>query len=76
MPQHATLVATGVADVASGSIQGTRSTGMIEPERTATLQTAVAPGRYRLRLAGDAAAPAELLVGPERASSQNDLLLP
>ena len=51
-------------------------TGPINPRDTATLKATVKPGLYRVRVAGDAVAPATLAIGRERPSSQNDLLLP
>ncbi|CAB4918635.1 unannotated protein [freshwater metagenome] len=53
-----------------------RRTGAIEPQHTRSLQTTLAPGVYRLRVVGGLVAPAILRIGPERPSSQNDLLLP
>lgn len=53
-----------------------QQTAPINPDDTATLKATVEPGRYRVRVAGDAVAPATLLIGPERPSAQNDLMLP
>jgi hypothetical protein len=54
-----------------------QTVGPVSPKDTATLKVTVQPGTYELS-AGDGAAlePARLLVGPERQSSQNELLLP
>lgn len=61
----------------SGSKPGIRQqTGPINPNDTATLKANVAPGIYRVRVSGDAVAPATLAFGPKRPSSQNDLMLP
>ncbi len=61
----------------SASKPGIRQqTGPINPNDTATLKANVDPGLYRVRVGGDAVAPATLAVGPKRPSSQNDLMLP
>lgn len=61
----------------SGSKPGIRQqTGPINPNDTATLKANVSTGLYRVRVSGDAVAPATLAVGRERPSSQNDLMLP
>jgi hypothetical protein len=52
------------------------STGPINPADTGQIQTNTAPGRYILRTDDDAIVPARLVVGPERETSQNELLLP
>jgi hypothetical protein len=54
-----------------------QSVGPINPQDTATLKVTVGSGEYTL--AADEASglrPARLQVGPERASAQNQLLLP
>lgn len=54
-----------------------QQTGPINPNDTATLKATVIPGRYRVRVGSDAAvAPATLIFGGKRRSSQNDLMLP
>jgi hypothetical protein len=53
-----------------------QQTAPINPNDTATLKATVEPGVYRVRVAGDAVAPATLAIGRERPSSQNDLMLP
>ena len=53
-----------------------QQTGPINPNDTAQLQANVQPGLYRVRVRGDAVAPATLAIGRERPSSQNDLMLP
>jgi hypothetical protein len=53
-----------------------QQTGPINPNDTAQLQAKVQPGLYRVRVRGDAVAPATLAIGRERPSSQNDLMLP
>ena len=62
---------------APGSGPGTtRSTQPIEPSGTATIKTSFEPGRYSVRVEGDDITPAEIEVGPERETAQNDLGLP
>jgi hypothetical protein len=53
-----------------------QQTAPISPQDTATLKADVDPGRYSVHVAGDAIAAANLRVGPERPSAQNDLLQP
>ena len=53
-----------------------QETAPISPRDTATLKATVDPGRYSVHVAGDAIAAANLRVGPERPSAQNDLLQP
>jgi hypothetical protein len=61
----------------AGSRPGIRQqTGPINPNDTATLKATVGPGLYRIRVGGDAVAPATLAVAAKRPSSQNDLMLP
>ena len=53
-----------------------QQTGPINPNDTAQLKATVEPGLYRVRVRGDAVAPATLAIGRKRPSSQNDLMLP
>ena len=53
-----------------------QQTAPISPQDTATLKADVDPGRYSVHVVGDAIAAANLRVGAERASAQNDLLQP
>ena len=62
---------------AAGSGPGLKQeTAPISPRDTATLKADVDPGRYSVHVGGDAIAAADLRVGPERPSAQNDLLQP
>jgi hypothetical protein len=61
----------------AGSGPGLRQeTAPISPRDTATLKAEVKPGRYTVHVHGDGILAARLLVGPQRASAQNDLLQP
>jgi hypothetical protein len=53
-----------------------QQTAPISPQDTATLKADVDPGRYSVHVVGDAITAANLRVGPERPSAQNDLLQP
>jgi hypothetical protein len=54
-----------------------RSMGPINPQDTATVRLRVGPGEFTISAAESAGLPEETLqVGPERASGQNELLLP
>jgi hypothetical protein len=54
-----------------------RSVGPINPQDTATVRLRVEPGEYSVSAAESAGLrEAKLVVGPERPSAQNDLLLP
>ncbi len=53
-----------------------QSTGPINPNGTGQIQVNAKEGTYRLKVGDEAIAPAVLEVGPERATSQNTLLLP
>ena len=53
-----------------------QQTAPISPQDTATLKADVDPGRYSVHVVGDAIVAANLRVGPERRSAQNDLLQP
>lgn len=65
------------ADSPGSSTPGIRQqTGPINPQDTATLQAQVEPGTYSVKVAGEQVAPATVVIGPERSSSQNDLMLP
>lgn len=56
---------------------GTRHrSGPIDPRGTGTLKANVVRGTYELRVRDRAVRPAALHVGAERASAQNELLLP
>jgi hypothetical protein len=60
-----------------GSGPGIRQeTPPINPRDTATLTADVAPGTYRVHVAGDGIRAATFRVGSARASAQNDLLQP
>jgi hypothetical protein len=52
------------------------SSGLINPEDTARLAVDVQPGTYRISAKPSTAAPVRVVVGPRRASAQNDLQLP
>ena len=54
----------------------TETTGLVNPTDTGQIQLFAPPGRYRLGVGDDAIDPATLVVGPERETSQNQLLLP
>ena len=58
-------------------------TAPIQPQDTATIQKTLRPGIYEVRAGSSRAGdiedqirPATLTIGPERADSNNDLLLP
>ena len=53
-----------------------QQTGPINPQDTATIKAQALPGAYRVKVAGDTVAPAIVLIGHKRVSSQNDLMLP
>lgn len=53
-----------------------QTTGPINPEDTASLQLNLREGEYVIGVKGSGVKPARLRVGPNRASSQNQLLLP
>jgi hypothetical protein len=63
--------------LAPGEGPGVRQqTAPINPQDTATLAADVRPGRYMVRVSGDAIKRATLRVGRDRPSAQNDLLQP
>jgi hypothetical protein len=65
------------SDGATGSGPGIRQeTAPINPRDTATLTADVAPGTYRVHVAGDGIREATFRVGKPRPSAQNDLLQP
>jgi hypothetical protein len=65
------------ADLPGSSTPGIRQqTGPINPQDTATIKAQTLPGTYRVKVAGDTVAPATVLIGHKRLSSQNDLMLP
>jgi hypothetical protein len=73
-------IANLASDPASFEVKGSggdAATGEIQPGGVATLKTDLKQGSYQV-VAGGASGikPGTLHVGPERASSQNDLLLP
>jgi hypothetical protein len=53
-----------------------QQTSPINPHGTASLKADIAQGTYAVRVEGDGIKPAEIKVGPERESAQNDLLQP
>lgn len=53
-----------------------QDTGPINPGETARLKIDVDPGDYEVKVDGDDIRPAELKVGAERESAQNELLQP
>lgn len=60
-----------------GSGAGIRqTTSPINPAGTATLKVDLEPATYELSVSGGGIRPAEVTVGPERESAQNDLLQP
>ena len=65
-------------DGGPGSGPGSRpvQTGPINPRETASVKAEVKQGTYALRVDGDGVAPARLVVGRERPTSQNELLQP
>jgi hypothetical protein len=71
--QRLTLESVQAAGQGPGIMQ---ETAPISPRDTATLKATVDPGRYSVHVAGDAIAAANLRVGRERPSAQNDLLQP
>jgi hypothetical protein len=54
----------------------TQETGPISPSDTGRLQADVPPGDAVIRVAADGIEPAQITVGPERPSAQNELQLP
>ena len=54
----------------------TQSTEPINPQGTGQLKVNVTEGRYRVRAGNADITPAQLTVGPERQSAQNELLQP
>jgi hypothetical protein len=71
--QRVTLESAGPAGSGPGIKQ---VTAPISPQDTATLKIDVQPGSYSVHVGADAIRAARLKVGPERESSQNDLLQP
>lgn len=59
-----------------GSAGFEQQTGPINPGGTATLKAVVPQGRVTVKVQSDAIDPAELKVGEERPSAQNELLQP
>lgn len=65
------------ADEPGGDDPGTRQeAGPINPGDTGEIRATVEEGTYTVHVAGDRIAPAQLDVGTERKTSQQDLLLP
>ncbi|HEY5143941.1 MAG TPA: hypothetical protein VII98_10610 [Solirubrobacteraceae bacterium] len=60
----------------SGKVGIRQQTGPINPQDTATIKAQALPGTYRVKVAGDTVAPAIVMIGHKRISSQNDLMLP
>ena len=60
----------------NGQEQANGETGPISPHDTASLKADVEPGDYTVSVDGASIKPADLRVGEERASAQNDLLQP
>lgn len=61
----------------AGSAAGFRQqTGPINPGDTATLKAEVPRGKVTVRVQSDGISPADITVGRERASAQDELLLP
>jgi hypothetical protein len=60
----------------SGTGTAAQTTGPINPQDTASLQLDLREGEYVIGVKDDAIKPARLQVGPQRESSQNQLLLP
>jgi hypothetical protein len=52
------------------------SSGLINPDDTARIAVDVQPGSYRISAKPSGAPPVRLVVGPRRASAQDDLQLP
>jgi hypothetical protein len=57
-------------------VEADTSSGPINPQGTARLQLSLLQGTCVVGVAGDGLAPARLTVGPQRESSQQDLLQP
>jgi hypothetical protein len=60
----------------AGNNDASSSSGLINPDDTARLAVDVRQGVYRLSTKPSVGPPAKLVVGPRRASAQNDLQLP
>jgi hypothetical protein len=71
--QRVTLATDEPGGTAPGIQQ---STGPINPQDTASLTVTLRPGSYVVKVADGGIRPAHLRVGRERASAQNELLLP
>lgn len=64
-------------ETAGGAAGFTQQTGPINPGDTATLKAQIdKPGKVTVKVQGDGIQPAELDVGPQRASAQDELLQP
>jgi hypothetical protein len=63
-------------EINSGQAGFKGRTGPINPHDTGQLKADLARGTYSLHVDGNAIKPAQLTVGRERASAQNDLLQP
>jgi hypothetical protein len=74
---HSREITLTAPDGASGScVEADASSGPINPESTARIQLPLTEGTCVVGVAGNALEPARLIVGPERESSQQDLLQP
>ncbi len=72
--QQITLESAGAPGSSETGIR--QETGPINPRDTASLAATVSQGSYRVHVKGNDISAAELDVGEERESSQQDLLLP
>jgi hypothetical protein len=62
--------------LASGTSGIRQTTGLINPGQTGQIKVDVDQGSYKLAVGDTAIKPAQVTVGPKRASSQNELLQP
>jgi hypothetical protein len=62
--------------LASGTSGIRQTTGLINPGQTGQIKVDVDQGSYKLAVGDTAIRPAQVTVGPKRASSQNELLQP
>ena len=73
---HASQVITLESESSPSAPGTTQSTAAVKPTNTGQIQINTQTGRYTLHVADQAIASATLTVGPQRKSSQNELLLP
>ncbi|MEI7626245.1 MAG: hypothetical protein WCK06_08880 [Actinomycetota bacterium] len=73
---HASQVITLESQSSTSAPGTTQSTAAVKPTNTGQIQVNAQTGRYTLHVADQAIAPATLVVGAQRKSSQNELLLP